>query len=234
MVLILKLGLLCSHAIPATGPSMKQVMQFLDGDADLQELPHDNASFGASTSCAKNSTGAFSCLTGDCGSSTVECPDGNPASPATAAAFDLKDHEDNVDFLVQAFPGLSYNLPMTVVPLGGIGGSCNESGCSMDFSSACPTATDVSASCKNATCEMRDYKKYCCMAGPKIVAPCTPSLYMDFLHQKCPTADSIGYDEGTGTYTCSYLHDIVSYCQKPCTTTPTDYVITFCLPAAIE
>ncbi|XP_059439248.1 pathogenesis-related thaumatin-like protein 3.5 [Corylus avellana] len=186
------------------------------------------------TGCAKNSTGAFSCLTGDCGSSTVECPDGNPASPATAAAFDLKDHEDNVDFLVQAFPGLSYNLPMTVVPLGGIGGSCNESGCSMDFSSACPTATDVSASCKNATCEMRDYKKYCCMAGPKIVAPCTPSLYMDFLHQKCPTADSIGYDEGTGTYTCSYLHDIVSYCQKPCTTTPTDYVITFCLPAAIE
>ncbi|XP_059444239.1 L-type lectin-domain containing receptor kinase IV.2-like [Corylus avellana] len=50
MVLILKLGLLCSHAIPAARPSMKQVMQFLDGDADLQELPHDNASFGASTS----------------------------------------------------------------------------------------------------------------------------------------------------------------------------------------
>jgi hypothetical protein len=41
MVLVLKLGLLCSHAIPIARPSMKQVMQFLDGDADLRELPHD-------------------------------------------------------------------------------------------------------------------------------------------------------------------------------------------------
>jgi len=50
MELVLKLGLLCSHAIPAARPSMKQVVQFLDGDADLQELPHYNASFDAITS----------------------------------------------------------------------------------------------------------------------------------------------------------------------------------------
>jgi serine/threonine protein kinase len=50
MVPVLKLGLLCSNAIPAARPSMKQVMQFLDGDADLQELPHDSVSFGAFTS----------------------------------------------------------------------------------------------------------------------------------------------------------------------------------------
>jgi serine/threonine protein kinase len=50
MVLVLKLGLLCSHAIPAARPSMRQVMQFLEGDADLRELPHDIASFNAFTS----------------------------------------------------------------------------------------------------------------------------------------------------------------------------------------
>jgi serine/threonine protein kinase len=46
MVLVLKLGLLCSHAIPAARPSMKQVMQLLDGDVNMPELPHDSV-FGA-------------------------------------------------------------------------------------------------------------------------------------------------------------------------------------------
>ncbi|KAM4083366.1 hypothetical protein ACB094_08G050800 [Castanea mollissima] len=43
---ILKLGLLCSHSMPAARPSMKQVMQFLNGNADLPELPHNSACFG--------------------------------------------------------------------------------------------------------------------------------------------------------------------------------------------
>ncbi|XXG54524.1 hypothetical protein AAC387_Pa03g2380 [Persea americana] len=37
--LVLKLGLLCSHPMPAARPSMRQVMQFLDGDCQLPELP---------------------------------------------------------------------------------------------------------------------------------------------------------------------------------------------------
>jgi serine/threonine protein kinase len=49
MVLVLKLGLFCSHAVPEARPSMRQVMQFLDGDAKLPELPHDTA-FGAFSS----------------------------------------------------------------------------------------------------------------------------------------------------------------------------------------
>ncbi|XP_030925137.1 L-type lectin-domain containing receptor kinase IV.1-like [Quercus lobata] len=46
MELVLKLGLLCSHSTPAVRPSMRQVMQLLDGDAELQELPHESTSFG--------------------------------------------------------------------------------------------------------------------------------------------------------------------------------------------
>ncbi|KAL4610610.1 hypothetical protein ACB092_08G063200 [Castanea dentata] len=42
MELVLKLGLLCSHSMPAARPSMRQVMQFLDGNADLPKLPYDN------------------------------------------------------------------------------------------------------------------------------------------------------------------------------------------------
>ncbi|KAL4610627.1 hypothetical protein ACB092_08G064400 [Castanea dentata] len=50
MELVLKLGLFCSQSVPAARPSMRQVMQFLDGDVDLPELPHDDACFGTSTS----------------------------------------------------------------------------------------------------------------------------------------------------------------------------------------
>ncbi|XP_075662295.1 L-type lectin-domain containing receptor kinase IV.2-like [Castanea sativa] len=46
MELVLKLGLLCSHSTPAVRPSMRQVMQLLDGDTDLQELPHESTIFG--------------------------------------------------------------------------------------------------------------------------------------------------------------------------------------------
>jgi hypothetical protein len=43
MKLVLKIGLFCSHAMPTARPSMRQVMQLLDGDADLPEVPHDSA-----------------------------------------------------------------------------------------------------------------------------------------------------------------------------------------------
>jgi serine/threonine protein kinase len=46
MELVLKLGLFCSHSKPVARPIMKQVVQFLDGDADLVgELLHESASF---------------------------------------------------------------------------------------------------------------------------------------------------------------------------------------------
>jgi serine/threonine protein kinase len=50
MELVLKLGLLCSHSSPEIRPSMRQVMEFLDGNADLQELPHEGTGFGNFTS----------------------------------------------------------------------------------------------------------------------------------------------------------------------------------------
>jgi len=46
MELVLKIGLFCSHAMPTARPSMRQVMQLLDGDVVLPELPRDSA-FGA-------------------------------------------------------------------------------------------------------------------------------------------------------------------------------------------
>ncbi|KAK3206351.1 hypothetical protein Dsin_020397 [Dipteronia sinensis] len=40
--LVLKLGLFCSHTDPAARPSMRQVMQYLDGDVRLPDIPPDS------------------------------------------------------------------------------------------------------------------------------------------------------------------------------------------------
>ena len=44
--LALKLGLLCSHPFPNARPNMRQVMQYLDGDVPLPEVPPAHFSFG--------------------------------------------------------------------------------------------------------------------------------------------------------------------------------------------
>jgi hypothetical protein len=38
MELVLKLGLMCSHSEPAARPSMRQVVQFLEGDVPLPDI----------------------------------------------------------------------------------------------------------------------------------------------------------------------------------------------------
>ncbi|KAF3443482.1 hypothetical protein FNV43_RR13164 [Rhamnella rubrinervis] len=45
MELVLKLGLLCSHSLPAMRPSMRQVVQYLDGSATLPEVQPDSSVF---------------------------------------------------------------------------------------------------------------------------------------------------------------------------------------------
>ncbi|URE34759.1 receptor kinase [Musa troglodytarum] len=46
MELVLKLGLLCSHPLPAGRPSMRQVVEYLEGNAPLPELSPTYLSFG--------------------------------------------------------------------------------------------------------------------------------------------------------------------------------------------
>ncbi|XP_011032250.1 PREDICTED: L-type lectin-domain containing receptor kinase I.8 [Populus euphratica] len=46
MELVLKLGLLCSFSTPQARPSMRQIAQYLDGNATLPEMPLDGASIG--------------------------------------------------------------------------------------------------------------------------------------------------------------------------------------------
>ncbi|KAK2642848.1 hypothetical protein Ddye_024611 [Dipteronia dyeriana] len=72
MELVLKLGLFCSHPNPATRPSMRQVMQYLDGDAKFPDIsPNSNLldAFRSSYNEASNTIMAFSSLIGGSSSS---------------------------------------------------------------------------------------------------------------------------------------------------------------------
>ncbi|BAT75373.1 hypothetical protein VIGAN_01322300, partial [Vigna angularis var. angularis] len=68
------------------------------------------------TLCSTDSAGKFSCVTGDCGSSAVECNGGGATPPVTLAEFTLNGG-GGLDFYdVSVVDG--YNLPMLVEPRG--------------------------------------------------------------------------------------------------------------------
>ncbi|GAY69598.1 hypothetical protein CUMW_289500, partial [Citrus unshiu] len=61
MELVLKLGLFCSHPKPEARPNMRQVMQYLDGDATLPDIPPDStviAPFSASNDAFSGNSSA--------------------------------------------------------------------------------------------------------------------------------------------------------------------------------
>ncbi|KAF2291730.1 hypothetical protein GH714_035359 [Hevea brasiliensis] len=51
MELVLKLGLICSHSVPTVRPSMRQVMQYLNGDATLPDVTLESAAIGTFITC---------------------------------------------------------------------------------------------------------------------------------------------------------------------------------------
>ncbi|KAA8537512.1 hypothetical protein F0562_027120 [Nyssa sinensis] len=110
--------------------------------------------FWGRTLCTEDSTGKFTCVTGDCGSGKLECDGRVAVPPATLAEFTL-DGAGGLDFYdVSLVDG--YNLPMLVVPQGGTGTNCTTTGCLVDLNGACPSELKVSSTdgqnvaCKSA------------------------------------------------------------------------------------
>lgn len=169
--------------------------------------------------CAQDSTGKFSCVTGDCGASTVECAGAGAQPPATLAEFTLNG-AGGLDFYdVSLVDG--YNLPMTVVPHGGTGGNCTTTGCVPDLNRACPTQLKVmsggdgseSVACKSA-CEAFGDPQYCCSGAYATPDTCKPSSYSLFFKTACPRAYSYAYDDGTSTFTCASADYVITFCPS--------------------
>ncbi|KAE9606633.1 hypothetical protein Lal_00026211 [Lupinus albus] len=173
------------------------------------------------TLCSQDTTTEkFSCITGDCDSSTEECAGGGAAPPATLAEFTLNG-AGGLDFYdVSLVDG--YNLPISVEPQGGTGaGNCTATGCVEDLNAGCPTELTVvngeeSVACKSA-CEAFGDPQYCCSGAYATPETCKPSSYSQFFKSACPRAYSYAYDDGTSTFTCASADYIVTFCPVPST-----------------
>ncbi|KAJ3706256.1 hypothetical protein LUZ61_009961 [Rhynchospora tenuis] len=176
--------------------------------------------FWGRTLCTTDSTGKFTCATGDCGSGTMECSGSGATPPATLAEFTL-DGSGGMDFYdVSLVDG--YNLPLLVVPQGG-SGTCSATGCLVDLNSACPSSLKVvldsstegseSVACKSA-CEAFATPEYCCSGEYGNPNTCKPSSYSQFFKNACPRAYSYAYDDATSTFTCTDASYTITFCPS--------------------
>ncbi|KAL3720538.1 hypothetical protein ACJRO7_005365 [Eucalyptus globulus] len=177
------------------------------------------------TLCSQDpATGKFACLTGDCGSSALECSGSGATPPATLAEFTLNG-AGGLDFYdVSLVDG--YNLPMLVVPRGGAAsgaGNCTATGCAADLNVGCPqelkvtsAASEGGMACKSA-CDAFGDPQYCCSGAYGSPNTCRPSQYSEFFKRACPKAYSYAYDDGSSTFTCASADYEITFCPKPST-----------------
>jgi hypothetical protein len=141
------------------------------------------------TLCSTDSSGGFTCATGDCGSGAVECSGRGAAPPATLAEFTLAGGTGGDDF----YDG--FNVPMLVTPAAAANGSCQATGCAADLNKACPADLRVA--------EAFGAAQYCCSGDYGSPATCRPTSYSRFFKDACPRAYSYAYDDATSTFTCA-------------------------------
>ncbi|KAL0685201.1 hypothetical protein Bca4012_052049 [Brassica carinata] len=186
------------------------------GEARVINAPFSwTGRFWGRTFCSTNSTGSFSCATGDCGTGKVDCGGaGVSLLPATLAEFAL-DNSGKDYYDVSVIDG--YNLPILVVPQGDK--TCSSTGCVVDMNVTCPfelrvTANTSMIACMNA-CQKLKLPEYCCTGNYSTPDKCKPSLYSQNFKSVCPRAYSYTYDDASSS---TFL----------CASNKSNYAITFC------
>lgn len=169
--------------------------------------------FWPRTGCTTDSSGKFTCQSGDCGSGKLECNGLGGAPPATLAEFTLQG-DDNKDFYDTSLVD-GYNVPLSIVPQGM--SKCNKTDCPTDIIPHCPSELQAKGpdgnvvGCKSA-CVALGSKQYCCTEefnDPKI---CKPTSYSKIFKDACPLAYSYPYDDATSTFTCIGANYAITFC----------------------
>ncbi|KAH7528136.1 hypothetical protein FEM48_Zijuj05G0039700 [Ziziphus jujuba var. spinosa] len=166
------------------------------------------------TRCSIEDSGAFHCLTGDCGSAKVGCGGESdllqPASTSIAAfTFNAT---DGMYYYEVSFKN-GYNLPIIVVTGGRRNGGddehhCTNAGCAVNLISSCPPElrySDESLGCKSA-CQAFAEPSFCCSTAAAF--NCSTNRYTDFFRQACPKANSFANDK-TSTFSCPFQQGLV-------------------------
>ncbi|KAK3001699.1 hypothetical protein RJ639_020508 [Escallonia herrerae] len=169
----------------------------------------------ARTLCSYDSTGGFTCLTGDCGTGSAECGGALTVPLATVAKFNMSGNGGLDFYSVSATHG--YNLAMLVVPQGDYEGNCMASACVDDLNGGCPS--EASSGC-TATCFAFGDPKNCCSGDNARPGICKPSEYSLYFGSRCPWAYSYVYDEDdekekSRAFACSLADYLITFCPRP-------------------
>lgn len=156
------------------------------------------------TLCTIDSTGKFSCVTGDCGSGKIAC-DTKGSPPLTLAEFTLNGPNNQDFYDVSLVDG--YNVPMNIVPLDS-SGMCNSTGCPTDLNAVCPTELKLMKNGKFVACHSP-----CAVGNHSTSGKCEPSSYSKIFKKACPEAYTYPEDS-TSTFTCSATDYQVVICPK--------------------
>ncbi|XXG85387.1 hypothetical protein AAC387_Pa11g0472 [Persea americana] len=165
------------------------------------------------TRCTTDTSGKFTCVTGDCGVH-IPCNGAGPAPPATIVEFTLGTG-GNKDFYDTSLVD-GFNLPFSITPLGGTG-NCRVSGCPADVNAICPpelrlTAPDGStAGCKSA-CVAFGTEEYCCRGADGTPDKCKPTYYSMIFKNACRLAYSYAYDDASSIFTCTGANYLLTFC----------------------
>ena len=165
------------------------------------------------TQCTEDSTGGFSCITGDCGSGQIECATApNGSIPVTMAEFKMNNPGHDF-FNVSLLDG--YNLPLLVLPSNQ---SCENAGCVVDLNGVCPPELEVDSSdgkivgCKSA-CDAFATQPYCCDGPIETSSTCKPTSYSQNFKKKCPNTYTYPFDYETGTFRCKSPEYQIVFCS---------------------
>ncbi|XP_041022283.1 thaumatin-like protein 1b [Juglans microcarpa x Juglans regia] len=202
-------GLLTSMTgqLPTTGFALKS------GESKNISIPKPwTGRLWGRTHCVQDSSGKFTCLTGDCGSEAIECG-GGPYPPVTMAEFSLE-NLGGMDFYdVSVVDG--FNLPM-LVEVKGPSGVCDTAGCLVDLNGACPMVLSVLAGEDGRVGEVVACRNGCgveASSDPAAVASkCDRKLYSKIFRSACPRAYTNPYDDKIGTLVCTSAEYVVTFC----------------------
>ncbi|ESQ55583.1 hypothetical protein EUTSA_v10026829mg, partial [Eutrema salsugineum] len=178
----------------------------------------------ARTLCSTDTTGNFSCATGDCQSGNVKCLWSYGWSAVTYVYFRIGDGGVN-SYTISVEYG--YNLPLTVIPshsseqcrVKHSSGSetCFAAGCMVDLNKTCPNDLDLFTGGKQigciSSCLKYGTREICCSHDFKSKQKCKPTMYTRNFERDCPLAYSYLFNDNNSTLTCP---------------DSTDFVVTFC------
>jgi hypothetical protein len=168
--------------------------------------------FWGRTYCTEDSSGNFSCISGDCGSGKLECSGNGGAPPVTWVEFTIGSVDGLDYFDVSLVDG--FNLPLLVVPSRQ---NCTSTGCVVDLNGVCPPELTVNSSdgkiagCSSA-CEAFNSPQYCCTGEYGTPSTCKPTSYSQNFKKKCPSTYTYAYDDNTATFSCASSDYQIVFC----------------------